>query len=109
TANNAQFGSLLALAMTSILPSGTTRPGQVAAGDGWLDTSSGDATLRFMASTPQVMKFFPRQDVAVQICDIRHDAKAVICQNTDTLAANADYGELLGFKYNIRPTAFILL
>lgn len=54
------------------------------------------------------VKFLPKKSIDVEICDIYEDMDAVICQHSDTLRDNCTYNvEALGFKFGIRPFAYI--
>lgn len=53
------------------------------------------------------VKFLPKKDIEVEVCEIYEDRDAVIIQHTDTLLENTAYNvEALGFKYGIKPTAY---
>lgn len=54
------------------------------------------------------VKFYPKKYIDVKVCPIYEDKDAVIVQHTDTLLQNTAYNvEALGFKYGIKPTAFV--
>lgn len=53
------------------------------------------------------VKFLPKKDINVEICNIYEDKEAVIIQSTDTLQSNTAFNcEALSFKYGIKPTVY---
>lgn len=53
------------------------------------------------------VKFLPKKDIEVEVCNIYENRDAVIIQHTDTLLENTAYNvEALGFKFGIKPTSF---